>query len=136
MPSPRRDSGSTSDAAVAEAVVAAEKPMPCSTRQIANTAVPDANTGRIVPTNKNNVPPSITTTRPTLSMTGPHAMRATAAEAENTAASTPASVAPWPMWSRYTDVPELSPWPTMKLHSVMMMMKMNSGDHSRSVFCF
>ena len=65
-------------------------------------------------------------------MIGPHARRVTPAAPENTAARMPENVAPMPRWSRYTDVPELSPWPTTKQHSVMMTMNTNSGVQSFS----
>lgn len=127
-----RESGRTSEAAVAEAVVAAEKPTPCKMRATKKTGVPVARTGRMVPMNSKTVLTSMTITRPMLSMIGPHAKRVTPAEAENTAANTPASVAPSPRWFKYTDVPEFKPWPTTKLHKAMAMMKMNSGVHSLS----
>ncbi len=96
MPSPSRDCGSTSAAAVAEAVVAAENPMPCKMRAAARAKGWDAKTGNAVPTSNTAMPETMTIQRPRRSTSGPATMRVTAAESEKAAASKPASVVAWP----------------------------------------
>ena len=48
MPSPSRETGSTSAAAVAAAVVAIENPTPCAARQQVSTTGPRVKAGRMV----------------------------------------------------------------------------------------
>ena len=112
--------------------MAAEKPTPCTMRQTTNTASLELTAGTNVPASSSAAPPTITRNRPARSTSGPHTMRAAAAAAENTAASTPAKAALPPMCAMNTEVPELRPWPTMKQQSVPATTITNSGDHRRS----
>ena len=88
-----RDAGSASAAAVADAVVAAEKPAPCKKRKITKGTTLWVNSGPIVPTMSTANPTSITMRRPRPSISGPESRRTTAAAPENTAAKTPAYAA-------------------------------------------
>ena len=88
-----RDAGSASAAAVADAVVAAEKPAPCRMRNTTKGATSWVNRGPTVPTMSTANPKSITMRRPRPSISGPESRRTTAAAPENTAAKTPAYAA-------------------------------------------
>ncbi len=100
MPSPRRLSGSTSAAAVAAAVVPAEKPNPCRTRHRRNSPSELPNRGPTVPASMVQAPTTMTSLRPRASASGPLTMRDAAAAMEKVSAPMPARPVLPPMRSR------------------------------------